>query len=630
MSVLPPFIRLSGLFGPALFILGCVVLVLSARAVWTAAKTKDRGGQTVLNQANAILFWGGASAVLGFLGQCQGTYLALGAILSAPEISPQVVAEGFVISFVPTLFGLGILGFSLVAWGTLRLVPRMGSGALLIFLLAFSGAGCDSRAESRADSRTESQADTPPTRLTEGVWEFQGGPTLFLWEFMADSSGNYSCLVHDFYGGRKYMETPCASVSLDWDYLELRMSTGTRYQGRVELERGRIDGRLLYPDGSSLEAPFYWAPLADHPELLARPPGSETYAYSSPRDLDDGWILGNAADYGVDPVAIDETVQAILSGGAGVIKSLLIARRGTLLAEEYFYGYGPDHLFPIASCTKSVSSLLVGLAVQEGLIPGVGEPLLNFFPQERAAAAEGWEDLTLEQLLTMSLALNWSPEEAESVHGTGPEAFRQILARTVAGRPGVDWAYVNMNVNLLAGVLRQATGEQAEAFAARTLFGPLGITEWDWDPMKTEGFNLMDGSLRLRARDMARIGVMVANGGEWQGQRIVAEDWIRNSIRPHLSADDPDWRYGYLWWTREVPISGGGSVHAVMANGWGSQFIFLFPELDLVIVTTGGNQENGKHLAIGEVLLRELLPGVSLAADLGSRDTDYPSCDPAN
>jgi CubicO group peptidase (beta-lactamase class C family) len=426
------------------------------------------------------------------------------------------------------------------------------------------------------------------------------------------------------------METPCASVSLEGEILELKMSNGTRYQGRVDLNRGVIDGRLLYLDGSSLEAPFYWAPAADHPELLPRPAGSGPYAYSVPQDLDDGWVVGHAADHGVDPAAIERTVEAILAGEAGVLKSFLVLRDGAIVAEEYFYGFGPGNLFPIASCTKSVSSLLIGLAIQEGLIAGVEEPILSFFPQERVAAAAGWEGLTLEELLTMSLALDWSPEEAESLHGTGPEAFRQILAREVIGEPGQDWAYVSMNVNLLAGVLRRATGEHAEAFAARGLFGPLGITDWDWDPMKTDGFNLMDGSLRLRARDMARLGVMVAHGGEWQGHRIVAEDWIQSSIRAHLPADDPDWRYGYLWWTREVPIPGGESVRAVMANGWGSQFIFLFPELDLVVVTTGGNQENGKHLAIGEVLLRELLPNVAGAADPALHDTGDSRSNPAD
>jgi CubicO group peptidase (beta-lactamase class C family) len=308
---------------------------------------------------------------------------------------------------------------------------------------------------------------------------------------------------------------------------------------------------------------------------------------------------------------LERTVEAILQGDAGFLKSLLVVRGGALLLEEYFHGYGTDDLFPLHSSTKSVSSLLVGLAIQEGRISGVDVPLLDFFPEERGIAGTGWESLTLENLLTMSLALDWTPEEADSRHGTGPAAFREILARKVTGHPGHDWAYVNMNVNLLAGVLHKATGEQAEAFAARTLFEPLGIKSWDWSYGETEGFNLMDGSLRLRSRDMAKIGQMVLNGGEWQGHKVLNPEWIHASIRPHLAAGSAEGDgYGYLWWTMTPPGPDGQPVQVVFANGWGSQFIFLFPELDLMVVTTGGNQENGKHLAVGQVILQHLLPGV--------------------
>jgi CubicO group peptidase (beta-lactamase class C family) len=91
---------------------------------------------------------------------------------------------------------------------------------------------------------------------------------------------------------------------------------------------------------------------------------------------------------------------------------------------------------------------------------------------------------------------------------------------------------------------------------------------------------------------------------------VIEEAWIQESLTPRLSAGPGGEGYGYLWWTREVPGPDGDPLQAAFANGWGSQFIFLVPELDLVLVTTGGNQENGKHLAIGEVVIQELLPGV--------------------
>jgi CubicO group peptidase (beta-lactamase class C family) len=437
----------------------------------------------------------------------------------------------------------------------------------------------------------------------------QAGPSEFLWQFATDDTGAVTCWVHELLGGKKYMETPCQSAALDGDTLGIQMATGVGYRGVLDLSRGLVEGGLLYPGGGGADAPFRWFPTGAYPTLRSRPEEAGVYAYDVPKAVGDGWPVGSAEAFGVDPLALERTVSAVIAGEAGFLKSLLVARGGTLILEEYFHEYDRADLNPILSCTKSISSLLVGLAIQEGHIPGEEARLLDFFPELESGAGSGWDQLTLKDLLTMSLALDWSPEEAEGLHGSGPDAFRRILARNVAGRPGEDWQYVNMNVNLLAGVLRQATGEHAEPFARRTLFEPLGITEWNWDYSRTDGFNLMDGSLQLRPRDMARIGVMMVSGGAWQGRRVLAEEWVQRSITRHLAAGSGSEGYGYLWWTMDPPVA-GESLRVAFANGWGSQFIFLIPSLDLVVVTTGGNQENGKHLAIGEVLVEHLLPGV--------------------
>jgi len=598
MNALPSIIQDSGMYGPALVLLGLVVLFLTGRALWWRAISGGRADPVLETQANAVLFWGGASVALGFLGQCQGTYLALNAILAAPEISPDVVAQGFVISFVPTLFGLGIFAFSVVAWATLRFLPSRGAPTLTLLSLALFLLGCGS--SSRGG----------PTDIMDGVWALRAEPSVFLWEFGADGSGRVGCVVHELTGGLKFMETPCTSVEIDGMAVHVEMPNGTRYEGRLNLAHGRIDGRLEYMDGGEMDAPLEWEAADAYPSLYARDPALGPYAYGVPQERGDGIPVEDAGNLGVDPAALEGTVDAILRGEAGFLKSILVLRAGKLILEEYFHGYQADDLAPIMSCTKSISSILVGLAIKEGRITGVDVPILEFFPEDRGSAGAGWDSLTLEHLLTMSLALDWTPEEAESLHGTGPSAFRQILARDVVGRPGEDWAYVNMNVNLLAGILFRATGDHAEALAARGLFGPLGVRSWDWGGGRTDGFNLMDGSLWLRPRDMAKIGLLMMNGGEWQGTPILDEAWVKESLTPRLSAGPGGEGYGYLWWTMQVPGPEGQPLEMAFANGGGSQFIFMVPELDLVIVTTGGNQENGKHLAIGKVLTEVLLPGV--------------------
>jgi len=606
---MPSLILLSGPYGYFLAFLALVVLFISLRASWCILRDPDLSPQVVRDQLNGLLFWGGVASILGFLGQCDGAYRAVSAILSATEISPAVVAEGFVISFVPTLFGLGILAFAVSAWASLgllarsRTTPMQGGGLLLLLLLPFLS-GCSERP---GDS-----GGPAPDAITEGVWSLETGADEFLWEFDGDE-GDIRCLVHDVTGGKKINETPCVTASYQDGRVAVAMDTGVRLEGRLDRAGGRISGRLLYPDGSEMEVRLPWRPRSAYPSLLPLSSTADPYTYAPPLDRGDGWGVASARDVGLDPLALEGLVNAVARGEGGVLHSLLVARHGRLVLEEYFHGFGAEDLHRLASCTKSVSSLLVGLAIQQRAIQSVQARLAGFFPEDRSTLGEGWERLTLEHLLTMSMALDWSSDEAENLHGTGPEFFRRVLARRVSGTPGADWAYVSANVNLIAGVLYAATGMQAEAFAEANLFQPLGIRSWRWDYMKTDGFNLMDGSLELLPRDMAKIGQMVLNGGRWEGRQILDESWIRASTTLHLAAGEEAEGYGYLWWLMDAPASQASPVQAVVANGWGSQFIAIFPTLDLVVVTTGGNDFNGKHLAVsqalGTYLLSSLAPG---------------------
>jgi len=279
------------------------------------------------------------------------------------------------------------------------------------------------------------------------------------------------------------------------------------------------------------------------------------------------------------------------------------------VAEEYFHGYGAQDLHALASACKSVSSLLVGAAIDDGDIEGVDEPLRRWFPVEEYPRGEGWADPTLRDLLKMSLGLDWSAREAEAEHGTGEDFFREVLARDAAFAPGERWLYVNAEVDLLSGVLAEATGEGPEIWARKKLFKPLGITEWRWNYGAEGEHRLMDGSLHLRPRDMLKIGQMVLDGGTWNGRRVISGEWIAESTARHMDADGTN-GYGYLWWRMAMPTPGGGT-DIIAANGWGSQFICVFPEQDLVVVMTGGNQDNGKHMAPGLLMAQTILPGLA-------------------
>jgi CubicO group peptidase (beta-lactamase class C family) len=150
----------------------------------------------------------------------------------------------------------------------------------------------------------------------------------------------------------------------------------------------------------------------------------------------------------------------------------------------------------------------------------------------------------------------------------------------------------------------------ADEYAGIHLFGPLGIRERDWDYGAVDGYRLMDGSLRLRPRDMAKLGELVADRGNWNGKRVLSAEWIDESTSPLIVPDaNSSERYGYLWWRFYIPTA-AGIKEAIVANGIGTQLIAIFPELDLIMVTTGSNDDNGMQFAIGRLISMHILGNI--------------------
>ncbi|MCP4545055.1 MAG: serine hydrolase [bacterium] len=441
--------------------------------------------------------------------------------------------------------------------------------------------------------------------LTEGVWQGQGGPELFLFEFDTPAAG-HAGVVHTVADGCKRSEVPIVTLSLDGNRIEFTMATGVDYRGRVNLGDEVIRGGIAGPDGSLFEMDLKRVDAASVPGLSARPAEEAPYAWAQPIAVTGGWPVGTCVEADLPREGVDNLVQGIIAGEAGVLHSLLVIKGGELVVEEYFHGYGRETLHGIASCTKSVSSLLVGLALEQGAIENLDVPVVGYFPTCAADCPQGWERITLRHLLTMSMGLDWTDAEGINLHGTGPDLFREVLSRRPAAEPGAKWRYINADVNLLAGVIKQATGRHADEFASTELFAPLGITSFDWDYLEQDGYRSMDGSLRLRPRDMARLGALVLNGGKWNGRQVVSAEWMSKSTSLQIPTDDGPFGYGYLWWLTKLP-SGTGALDIVFASGWGSQFISVFPELDMIVVTTGGNQDNGKNFAISDLISRHLL-----------------------
>lgn len=323
---------------------------------------------------------------------------------------------------------------------------------------------------------------------------------------------------------------------------------------------------------------------------------------------DDGWAVPAAdGDRLVDSGALRTMTDQLVASGAN-IHSVLVVHRGSLVFERYFAGkdevplsffgtrvanvaFDAYMLHAQKSVSKSVASLAVGIAIDRGLIHGVDEPILGFFPELADMRTPERDSLLLRHALGMTMGLQWI--EATPATGTANDemrmylsgdACRYVLSRPAVAPPGQQFFYSTGALALVSAIMHKATGQPLDEFARATLLAPLGIAGEQWDRFGRD--TDAGGGLRLRPRDMARIGQLVLDGGRWNGRQIVSKAWIDGSTAPLVQATD-DQGYGYLWWTGRSAAH-GRTVGWIGALGRGGQAIRIVPELDLVVVVTAG------------------------------------------
>jgi CubicO group peptidase (beta-lactamase class C family) len=350
------------------------------------------------------------------------------------------------------------------------------------------------------------------------------------------------------------------------------------------------------------------------------------YSYQRPPETDDGWRSADPEEVGLDPQILSGFLSRVSSGEFGDIHSVLLVRHGRLTVEEYFAEDGTRHgpfiasvfrnrLHHLASVSKSVTSILVGAAVDGGLIGSVRDPLANYLPQYEALFDEAKRSITLEHLLTMSSGLEWSQSRqvADHLHmWDTPDVGEYVLRKPLVHEPGTHFVYSNGAAVLVGKALENASGMEVGAYAETTLFGPLGIDDYLWTAYP-DGSVETDGGLALRPRDLAKIGQLVLNEGEWEGTRIVSEDWIRGSTQGRhrfAAVDGEPLDYGYFWIQTEIPF-GRGVVRAFFHGGDGCQFLGVIPDWNMVVVFTAGlygiDPNRFYHALIAEYLGTALL-----------------------
>lgn len=295
------------------------------------------------------------------------------------------------------------------------------------------------------------------------------------------------------------------------------------------------------------------------------------------------WQTASPESLGFDSEKLAAAINTMKSDGTA-IHSLTIIRYGKILLDFYFYPYDGTTLHDVASVTKSVTTTLIGIAADQGLLD-MDAPMVSFFPDRVIAYLNDWKKaITVRDLASMSSGLDcYRTTEVEPTlqEMKASEDWVQFaLDLEAIHEPGTVWNYCSPGMHILSAILTQATGMSALEFAQQNLFTPLGINEVIW-PADAAGINEGWGDLALFPRDMAKIGYLWANHGLWDGQQIVSRQWIEKAIKPQITTDNDD-MYGYGFWINQ------GGIHSFRAAGRNGQEIQVVPDFDVVIVKTGG------------------------------------------
>jgi CubicO group peptidase (beta-lactamase class C family) len=272
----------------------------------------------------------------------------------------------------------------------------------------------------------------------------------------------------------------------------------------------------------------------------------------------------------------------------GSVESVLIEKGGELIAESYQGRMNANRTVNIKSASKSILSLLVGIAIEEGYISGVDQTIGEFFPDYFAANPDpGKEAITIDDLLTMRAGL-----ESTSIRNYGRWVvsnnwYRYVLSRDFVAEPGTRMIYSTGSTHLLSVILTRASGMSTLAFANRYLFGPMDIRigGWDRDP---QGYYMGGNNMAMSPAHMLKIGRMMMNLGEYNGEQLVSVEWIRKSIEVYTRSNFNPYDMGYLWWRQ--PLNG---YETIFAWGHGGQYIMMIPELDTVIAITSNLMTGG-------------------------------------
>ncbi len=343
---------------------------------------------------------------------------------------------------------------------------------------------------------------------------------------------------------------------------------------------------------------------------------------SQPASLADGWPVSSPESAGLNGELIRGIGPHFETWTDANAHAILIARHGKLVYEHYFTGedqawgkplgrvaYDAAKRHDLRSITKSVTSLLVGIAVDRGWIRDLDASVFSFFPEHADLRTPDKDGITLRHLLTMSAGFAWNedlpysnPRNSERLMTDAPDRCRYVLEQPLIRPPGRAYNYNGGATALLAAILHKVSDQPIDVVAQRELFDPLGISDVEW-VRYADGTPIAASGLRMRPRDLLKIGQIVLAGGAWQDRQIVPGPWIEESTAPHINGEGLFF-YGYQWWLGRSLVN-REEVKWISGVGYGGQRLYIVPSRGLVVLTMAGLYDSMMfHGIVGEVVLR--------------------------
>ena len=345
--------------------------------------------------------------------------------------------------------------------------------------------------------------------------------------------------------------------------------------------------------------------------------------YRPPAETGDGWGAARGADVGLDEAALARAVQRIIAGDPfarqpSLIHSVLAARRGRLVLEEYFFGHDRDTVHDVRSAGKTYASVMLGAAMRQGVEIGPQSRIASVLASRGpfANADPRKEEITLAHLMTHTSGLDCNDndetsrghEETMSAQVVEPDWWKYTLDLPMAHDPGARYAYCSANINLVGGALTAATQTWLPEYFDRSIARPLQFGRYYW-MLTPSGDGYLGGGAFIRPRDLLKLGQAYLDGGVWRGRRIVDAAWVTQSTQAHaeispattgLDQENFSNFYGrgadgYAWHSWSVN-AGGRTFAGYAATGNGGQLLVVLPDLDMVLVFTGGNYRQGGDL----------------------------------